>query len=760
MTGRRRAESAEGYPFRIGEGGEKYTLSRIEASPCSVECPLETDVKAYVSLIAAGRFEEALEVVRRTNPFPGICGRVCPHPCEDRCLRGQFDEPIAIAALKRFLADYELRRAIIPRYSRTGASQGKVAVIGAGPAGLTCAADLAREGYSVTVFESRAEPGGMLANGIPPYRLPREILRTEIAAVEACGVEILLNSPVGEAVRFEELTRVFDAVFVATGAMRPKKLNIPGEEYDIPGILNWVFLLRHVSEGRGEMPGDRVIVIGGGNTAVDCARSLLRLGSRNVQLLYRRSRVEMPASTEEVEDAQKEGVKLSFLTAPVKFTHNGRRVIGLECVRMRLGDRDESGRKRPIPIPDSRFVIPCDAVVPAIGQELDAHFLGGGHGLKLTQDGLLDVDHGNLATSRWGVFAGGDAVNGSASVVEAIAAGHRAARSIIRFLSNEATGTQTEGDTRVFEELAFPESPPKRSPRVLSARRGADARCRNFEEVDFGFTELEAMEEAKRCLRCGPCRECTQCVGVCEKKQVILEPLPGAPLEHGKMMIRIPLEMHREFVLKGSLNTTFHETPGRANVFVARVNERLCRGCGLCEEVCEYKAVQVVYRGGGIFCALINGDMCRGCGTCTSVCPTGAMDQYYFSRERMLPQTGIQSENIVIYRCLWAESPLSLTSRGKNTTVEVMCIGSVAAGSVLRAFEKGAWGVLLVGCGTKSCHYGFGRRQAEENMRAVWEILSLLGINQRRLRIIDDPGRTCYEAFLREIEGVGPIPLE
>jgi NADPH-dependent glutamate synthase beta subunit-like oxidoreductase len=259
------------------KGQRPLHVEPIDPSPCSVECPLGTNVKAYVSLIAAGRFLEALEVVRQTNPFPGICGRVCPHTCEDQCRGKEFGGPLSIAALKRFVADYELRRGAMPRYSRVCPKREKVAVIGSGPAGLTCAADLARGGYRVTVFEALPIAGGMMAVAIPAYRLPRDILAVEIAAIEALGVRIHLSTRVGDRPAFDELTREFKAVFIATGAQRLLRLGLPGEDDVQRGVVNWQCLLRGVALGRGEKPGDRVVVVGGGNTAVDSARVALRL---------------------------------------------------------------------------------------------------------------------------------------------------------------------------------------------------------------------------------------------------------------------------------------------------------------------------------------------------------------------------------------------------------------------------------------------------------------------------------------------------
>ncbi|MCK5570028.1 MAG: FAD-dependent oxidoreductase, partial [Spirochaetes bacterium] len=403
-------------------------------SPCTVECPLETNVKAYVSLIAAGKFDEALAVVRLTNPFPGICGRVCPHVCEDQCIRGEIDEPISIAELKRFLTDYELKRGIIPRYNGPREKHGKIAVIGAGPAGLTCAADLAREGLGVTVFEALSEPGGMMAFGIPAYRIPGDILRVEIAAIEGMGIEIRLNTPVGDSIKFDDIVRLFDAVFIAAGAMRPRGLGIPGEEDIQQGLVNWVSFMREVARGGGEKPGDSVVIVGGGNTAVDCARVSLRLGVKDVRIVYRRSREEMPAFKHEVKDAEEEGVEINFLAAPVKLLVEKGKLKGVECTRMKLGKKEKSGRRRPLPVPGSGFIISCDSIISAIGQEFDAAFLGKEHSLRISGESLLVVDPDTMATKLKGVFSGGDAVTGASSVVEAIAAGHSAARSIIRYI--------------------------------------------------------------------------------------------------------------------------------------------------------------------------------------------------------------------------------------------------------------------------------------------------------------------------------------
>lgn len=753
-------------------GDEIFEIIRVKGSPCTAACPLGTNVKAYVSLIAAGRFDEALEVVRLTNPFPGICGRVCPHPCEDKCLRGDVDEPVSIAALKRFIADYELRRGIVPRYTgadlsrgiiplnngadqsggrvppsaRTGQSRGRVAVIGAGPAGLTCAADLAREGCSVTVFEARPRAGGMLAYGIPAYRLPKDILDVEIAAIEAMGVEIKLNTSVGKHPGFEELVRQFDAVFIAAGAPKPRRLGIPGEEEIKEGLIYWDTFLGEASIGMGKNPGERVVIVGGGNTAVDCARVAVRLGARDVCILYRRSEKEMPAFREEVEEAEEEGIRFQFLISPLRLIHEDGRLVGVECTKMKLGPRnkrDKSGRRITLPVPGSEFFVPCDTLIPAVGQELDTSFLGEGHRVKIAQDNLMAVDPETLATSQERVFAGGDAVMGPGNILDAIAAGHRAARSILRYLSGLPPGVQEAGQISRGRELSGPHKLPPVAKRLEGMRISPDERGCNFNEVNLGLSEFEAVEEARRCLRCGYCGECFECVGVCEKKQLIMEPLSsGEALNRKAALVQVSAQPHRKLLAEGGGEVFYGSGEWRVSAFTARVDELLCRGCGLCEEVCKYRAIQVVYKGNHIFMARVNEDACRGCGTCVSVCPTGAIDQHYFNSgwiDRIISwllRPGSKRSRDVIIACRWSDALEHLPGRYRNMVIQVMCLGSVGMGDILKAFERGAGSVTLLGCGGNRCHYGFGWDAAQENVRRVSAILSLLGFDGGRLRLV------------------------
>ncbi len=534
-------------PVAVGDGTRRaiwrpahavpdvYAIERIGRPPCSDTCPGGIHVQGYVALIAQRRFDEALELIREAIPFPAVCGRVCDHPCEANCRRNEVDKAVSTRALKRFVADYELgaarRPSLAGRKERTpqvGAGR-KVAVIGSGPAGLTVAAELALMGYRVTVFEALPVAGGMLAVGIPPYRLPKDILRMEIEAVEALGVEIRLNTPI----RMQDggldalFAQGYEAVFIGVGAHRSTELGIPGEHLEgvvhgarLLKMLNlshqvddprWAQELRRVLVRGAET---RVAVIGGGNTAMDVSRSLRRLGVQSVTVLYRRSREEMPAIPEEVEEAEREGIPFQFLVAPVRVVEQDGRVVGLECVRMRLGEPDASGRRRPIPVAGSEFRMDVDVVVPAIGQSPDLGFLGEGHGMRITPQGTFDVDRRTYMTSRPGVFAAGDAITQPVSVIHAIASAKRAAAAIDAYLRGVPLGDAPDEAPVSHRDLAEEERRPR--PRVPVPTIPMDERLSTFKEVELGFDAEQAVAEASRCLACGPCSECLACVRVCE----------------------------------------------------------------------------------------------------------------------------------------------------------------------------------------------------------------------------------------------------
>lgn len=413
-----------------------------ETPICQETCPVHIDIRKYIGLIADGRYLDALAVIREKNPLPAICGRVCNHPCEGACNRGRQDEPVAIDALKRFVADYELelkKQGKIPKPVAPPVNEklGKVAVIGSGPAGLTVAHDLALKGIRSTIFESAPVPGGMLWLAIPEYRLPRDIIQTEVDYICDLGVELKLNTPITKEFNFDDLlSDGYRAVFMGIGAHRGLKLGVPGED-DFEGFLDCIVFLRRVNLGDTTKPGRKVVVIGGGNSAIDAARTALRLGSEEVHIVYRRTVKEMPANPWEIEEAEKEGVKISYLAAPVQIMGENGKVVGMKCIRMKLGKLDASGRRRPMPIEGSEFEIETDIIVPSISQEPDISFLHEGHGLSINKWNSFDVNSKTMQTNRPEVFAGGDAVTGPATVIQAIAAGHQAASSIERFLKGE-----------------------------------------------------------------------------------------------------------------------------------------------------------------------------------------------------------------------------------------------------------------------------------------------------------------------------------
>jgi heterodisulfide reductase subunit A len=409
----------------------KYTIDKRGYPPCRFACPAGVNAQGYVALISQGKFKEALEVVRRTMPFAGVLGRVCTHPCELDCERGKFDESISIRALKRFVADYEMKagREKLKPIKKT--KKEKVAVVGSGPAGLACAYDLIKEGYAVTVFEALAEAGGLLRYGIPEYRLPKDVVDNDISYIQELGVEIKTNSPVKD---FGEVfNQGYSAIFVGTGAQASQKMGIPGEESK--GVIHALDFLRMVNSGVEMKLGSGVAVIGGGNAAIDAARASLRLGAKEVTVVYRRSQAEMPAIKTEIEEAEQEGIKFHFLAAPVKILSKNGQLSALECIKMELGEPDASGRRRPVPVKGSEFTMDVDNSIIAIGQSVDKAMLP--KDIGYTGWGTLEVDPVTLQTNLDGVFAGGDVVNvvsGPADVVAAVAAGKEAAISIDRYL--------------------------------------------------------------------------------------------------------------------------------------------------------------------------------------------------------------------------------------------------------------------------------------------------------------------------------------
>ncbi|MDR2017270.1 MAG: NADH-quinone oxidoreductase subunit NuoF [Syntrophobacterales bacterium] len=476
--------------------------SALFDAPCQNACPADQNAWGYVTLLSEGRFEDAIAVIKEGNPFPAVCGRVCVHPCETKCRRQQVDEPVAICSLKRFAADLDMNSFAPYRPKLEESRDGKVAIIGSGPAGLTAAYYLATKGYKVTVFESLPVPGGMLAVGIPEYRLPKEILNAEVKTITDLGVEIKYNTAIGKDITIEKLLADgYGAVLMATGAHKGQKLGLPGDDGE--GVIDGATFLRNLNLKKPVKVEGRVAVVGGGNVAIDAARSALRLGATDVFILYRRDKEGMPAYEEEIEEAEHEGVKIHTLVAPKSLVMKNGKVSGIECVRMTLGKFDKSGRRTPTPIVGSEFTLDVDVVVAAIGQTPDLSYING-DGVAVSGSGTIDVkDMKTLATSKDGVFAAGDVVRGPATVVEAIGDGKKAAMAIDKYLGGDGLLKDTFREKLVNLVVSYNEEEYQNERERLETQTvPLSERYKNFKEVVLPYPSKSAVEEAKRCLHC------------------------------------------------------------------------------------------------------------------------------------------------------------------------------------------------------------------------------------------------------------------
>ncbi len=540
----------------LNTGTWKYVqpMYRDRLPPCIERCPAGNDIAGLLSLVAQGRVSEAAMALRAENPLPSTLGRVCPHPCEDRCNRDQLGGAIAVHMLERFLGDHFLEEGYRP--TPAAPTNRSVAVIGAGPAGITAAYHLALQGHAVDVYDDKPEPGGYLRTGIPDYRLPKSVLDAELAIVEGVGVEFRRGVRIGRDVTLAELRERHDAVIVAVGMHRSRALGIEGEDH--AHVFNGVELLERILSGERPALPDRVAVIGGGNTAMDVARSLLRLGVTPL-VLYRRTRTEMPAIEQEIEEALAEGIEFQYLTAPTRILTDGDRVVGVECTRMELGEPDASGRRRPVPVPGSEFRVDVDGVVTALGETADLEFLAS----ALEVDWNVPTD-ARLATTAEGVFAAGDAASGEGTVTAAVGAGRRVARVADAYLAGDELPDaaprprdlierEFEREESVgFEDLNTEYFQPSARPGMRALK--PEARVDSFAEVVHGFTADEAVAEARRCLLCGTCNECENCLQFCPD-----------------------FAIHR-----------------RGGSVAFDIDYDHCKGCGICVEECPRDAITLV----------------------------------------------------------------------------------------------------------------------------------------------------------------------
>ncbi len=504
-----------GQNFRDAIARQKAVTNgtRYEAkwtAPCYSACPAGMNIPTYIEMIREGRHLEALQAIRTASPMAASLGRACFHPCEKNCRRNQVESPLAICKLKRFAWDFEDQHDLIkPVNPNKNAKSEKVAVVGAGPAGLSAAYYLALKGYPVTIFEALPVPGGMVGVGIPAYRVPKDVLQREAEFVQRMGVEIKYGTPIGKELTIPQLqAQGYKAFLVTTGAHLSKTMGAEGEAEGYEGFIRGIDYLRDcVTTRQYDVKDKRVIVVGGGNVAMDCCRTPIRLGAKEVTVVYRRTKKELPADPHEVHDSEIEGVKYIFLAAPKRIVAENGKVTGLECLRMELGAPDASGRRRPVAVKGSEFIVPADIILQAIGQDADLSVLNGVDGVNVTRWGTIEADRDTMQTSIPWLFTGGDVFNGPLTIVDACGNARRAAESIDQYLSNQPVGISTqEKMDKVFKQLGVNSSDPKKiitsCERVPMPTIPVEARVSTFGEVEIGYSLPQAMEEAARCLRC------------------------------------------------------------------------------------------------------------------------------------------------------------------------------------------------------------------------------------------------------------------
>ena len=559
--------------YKIVHADESWFRENIS---CQSACPVNTPASSYIERIQEGDYDGALGLNYMANLFPHILGRVCTHPCESACRRGKIDEPVSICSLKRAAADFADKKSPLRSSIAKKSTGKKVAIIGAGPSGLAAGNDLAIVGHDVTIFEALPMAGGMLSVGIPPYRLPWNKIDDAVNWVKELGIKLKLNSPVNSSEEFDKLVEEYDAVYIAAGAHKSVALDIPGEE-DLKGVLHGITYMKDINLGNQKKVPSRVAVVGGGFTAIDCARSSLRLGAREVFIIYRRTLKEMPAGELEVNMAEEEAIKILYLTSPIKILGDvGSNVKAIECIKNKLGEPDASGRRRPEPITGSEFTLPVDMVIAAIGQAPDASFMTEKSGIEFTKWGTVIVDPESFTTSKEGVFAGGDFITGPRNAIEVIGDGRKAARAIDKYLSG--------GKERRFVYTLMEKDPVRKvSGYEAISRQEQDSvemgeRWEIEKEVELGFSKENAAKEADRCLLChynifidaDKCVLCGGCIDICPQDCIM-------------MVSRDKIEA--EGVRNGAVPDDWDA--------VMAIDEEQCIRCGLCVKRCPVDAIKM-----------------------------------------------------------------------------------------------------------------------------------------------------------------------
>ena len=600
-------------------------------APCVIECPAHVDVQGYVTLIAKGQYDEALKLIKETNPLPVVCGRICTRPCEAKCRRNIFEGKIGIAYLKRFVADIDIKKSKPYLPEKKPATGKKAAIIGAGPAGLSAAWYLAQEGHSVMIYERQENPGGMLRYGIPSYRLPREDLDAEVDIIKSLGVEIFYNTEFGKDITVESLKAAgFGAILLAVGSQKGQPLGLSGEE-NCPNVLIGVDFLASVTRGKQpDFKGKKIAVVGGGNTAMDCARTSIRLGAENVSLIYRRTIAEMPADKMEIEEAQYEGIEFSILTNPASVSQKENAVY-MTLTKMELGEPDASGRRSPRAIPGSEYTVEFDYVISAIGQTQDLSFIGPDCNVSVNRDRLV-ADQSSTMTNIAGIFAAGDSVTGPQTAILAIAGGKRAAAAMSLYMK----GGSPVAEMKVYDHIKardYREITPDSFDNVETIEKihmpmlTKEQRHHNFKEVELGMSEEQAKREASRCLSCG-CDDADEC-----KLRQLATTYDADQFTFAGELLTHPIDNSHEYIVR---------------------DRNKCILCARCVRIC-------IQTGSGVFGFVGRGfgttvepsfsmplgeeKNCIDCGLCVSTCPTGALSP---RKNVTLPTTAYSDHDDVV----------------------------------------------------------------------------------------------------------------